>query len=81
MSQFWLLLLHQETVVFSTGKWTALDGSAIDYGELHPEEDFFDPGGNQLFDREDYADDEEWENYTGNEGGDEHSIGPSPARC
>ena len=29
-----------------TGTWVAQDGSCINYGEVNPETDFFDPEGN-----------------------------------
>lgn len=52
----------------STGKWIARDGSAIDYGEINGDNDFYDPDGKQLFGDDDDPDDEEYEGFTGNTG-------------
>jgi hypothetical protein len=52
-----------------TGSWIARDGSAINYGSLDTEHDFWDPSGDALFGSDDEPDEENYEDYAGNAGG------------
>ena len=62
-----------------TGQWVSRDGFTINYGEIDPEEDFYEPDDNPLFASDDEPDDEEYEGYTGN-AGDASAQGLTPSR-
>jgi hypothetical protein len=47
----------------------ARDGSHIEYGDIDPEQDYYDPEGAPLFGDDDDPDEEDYEGYTGNAGG------------
>lgn len=64
----------------SDTQWVARGGSTIHYGSIDAERDFFDPDGNPLFDEDEEPDDEHYEGYTGNAGGELGSV-EGPTRC
>jgi len=51
-----------------TSDWIAQDGTAINYGSIDPEIDFYHPEDWELFGSDDEPDSEEYQGYTGNAG-------------